>query len=172
MDYSYKRLNHFKEHLSRFQVKETIPIPQEIYNMIIAEFKKENSNTRISSKKYHVKKCLQKYSYQRYYENINQIIWHINGMSPLSISNEHMGKLCEMYQKYLEAFERVKPPNRTGLLSIAYVIHKLFQILDYCEYLPYLDLSGSKNKLHLQDKLWEKVCQDLGWIYHPSQVVE
>ena len=38
---AYIRLNHFKEILSQFQAKETTEIPEEIYNKILIELKKE-----------------------------------------------------------------------------------------------------------------------------------
>jgi RNA polymerase-binding transcription factor DksA len=39
--YAYKRINHFNEWLAQFQAKESTEIPQEVYDAICAELKKE-----------------------------------------------------------------------------------------------------------------------------------
>jgi hypothetical protein len=39
--FSYKRINHFNEWLAQFQAKESTEIPDEVYEKIIAEIKKE-----------------------------------------------------------------------------------------------------------------------------------
>ena len=39
--FSYKRINHFNEWLAQFQAKETTDIPQEVYDEILVELKKE-----------------------------------------------------------------------------------------------------------------------------------
>ena len=39
--FAYKRINHFNEWLAQFQAKESTDIPQDVYNQIISELKKE-----------------------------------------------------------------------------------------------------------------------------------
>ena len=39
--FAYKRINHFNEWLAQFQAKETTDIPQDLYEQIIIEIKKE-----------------------------------------------------------------------------------------------------------------------------------
>ena len=171
MYFAYKRINHFKEQLSHFQAKETTKIPQEVYDVILVEFKKEKKTNLAALTRSRVKKYLQKYThlgYNKYYENINQIICHLNGMQPLSMSPEIEEQLCNMFQKIQEPFEKHCPPGRTNFLSYSYVIHKFSQLLGYYEYLPYFNLLKSKDKLHQQDKIWKKICIDLGWKYYSS----
>ena len=172
MYFAYKRINHFKEQLSHFQAKETTRIPPEVYDVILVEFKKEKKNNLASLTRARVKKYLQKYthlSYNKYYENINQIICHLNGMQPLSMPPEVEEQLCNMFGKIQEPFEKHCPPDRTNFLSYSYVIHKFCQLLGYKEYLPYFNLLKSKDKLHQQDKIWKKICVDIpGWTYHSS----
>lgn len=171
MYFAYKRINHFKEQLSHFQAKETTKIPQEVYDVILVEFKKEKKTNLAYLTRSRVKRYLQKYThldYNKYYENINQIICHLNGMQPLSMPPEVEEQLCNMFQKIQEPFERHCPPGRTNFLSYSYVIHKFCQLLGYYEYLPYFNLLKSKDKLHQQDKTWKKICADLGWKYYSS----
>jgi hypothetical protein len=171
MYFAYKRINHFKEQLSHFQAKETTKIPQEVYDVILVELKKEKKVNLASLTKTRVKRYLQKYThlnYNKYYENINQIIYHLNGMQPLSMPPEVEDQLCNMFQMIQEPFEKHCPPDRTNFLSYSYVIHKFCQLLGYHEYLPYFNLLKSKDKLHQQDKIWKKICVDLDWTYYPS----
>ena len=171
MYFAYKRINHFKEQLSHFQAKETTKIPQEVYDVILVEFKKEKKTNLASLTRARVKRYLQKYShlgYNKYYENINQIICYLNGMQPLSMPPEVEEQLCNMFQKIQEPFEKHCPQDRTNFLSYSYVIHKFCQLLGYHEYLPYFNLLKSKDKLHEQDKIWKKICVDLGWKYFSS----
>ena len=171
MYFAYKRINHFKEQLSHFQAKETTKIPQEVYDVILVEFKKEKKTNLASLTIAKVRRYLQKYThlgYNKYYENVNQIICHLNGMQPLSMPPDVEEQLCNMFQKIQEPFEKHCPPDRTNFLSYSYVIHKFCQLLGYYEYLPYFNLLKSKEKLHQQDKIWKKICVDLGWKYFSS----
>ena len=171
MYFAYKRINHFKEQLSHFQAKETTKIPQEVYDMILVEMKKEKKNNLASLTRARVKKYLQKYAhlgYNKYYENINQIICHLNGMAPLTMPPEVEEQLCNMFMKIQEPFEKHCPPNRTNFLSYSYVIHKFCQLLGYKQYLQYFTLLKSKDKLHQQDQIWKKICMEVSWKYHPS----
>uniref|UniRef100_A0A6C0BMB5 Uncharacterized protein n=1 Tax=viral metagenome TaxID=1070528 RepID=A0A6C0BMB5_9ZZZZ len=171
MYFAYKRINHFKEQLAHFQAKETTKIPQEVYDAVLVEFKKERRIDLSTLDKPRVKKYLQKYAhmgYNKYYENINQIIYHLNGIQPVSFTPETEDQLCNMFLKIQEPFERHCPPGRTNFLSYAYVIYKFCQLLGYTEFLPQFNLLKSKDKLCQQDKIWKKICVDLNWAFQPS----
>jgi hypothetical protein len=171
MYFAYKRINHFKEQLAHFQAKETTKIPQGVFDAILVEFKKEKKTNLALLTRSTVKKYLQKYAhlgYHKYYENINQIICHLNGLQPVCIKPEIEEQLCNMFQKIQEPFEKYCPPDRTNFLSYSYVIYKFCQLLGYNEYLPYFNLLKSKDKLRQQDKIWKNMCADLGWTFYPS----
>lgn len=171
MYFAYKRINHFKEQLDHFQAKETTKIPQEIYDAILVEFKKEKKTDLATLTRSCVKKYLQKYAhlgYNKYYENINQIICHLNGIQPFYMKPEVEEQLCNMFQKIQESFEKHCPPGRKNFLSYSYVIYKFCQLLGYKEYLQYFSLLKSKDKLRQQDKIWKNICVDLGWEFIPS----
>jgi predicted RNA-binding Zn-ribbon protein involved in translation (DUF1610 family) len=171
MYFAYKRINHFKEQLAHFQAKENTKIPQEIYDVILIELKKEKKTNLATLTRTKVKKYLQKYchmGYNKYYENINQIICHLNGIQPFSMKPEVEEQLCNMFLKIQDSFERHCPPGRTNFLSYSYVIYKFCQLLNYTEYLKSFNLLKSKDKLRQQDKIWKNICADLGWTFHPS----
>jgi len=171
MYFAYKRINHFKEQLAHFQAKENTKIPQEIYDAILVEFKKEKKSNLANLTRSKVKKYLQKYNqhgYNKYYENINQIICHLNGIQPLCMNPELEEQLCNMFLKIQDSFEKHCPPGRTNFLSYSYVIYKFCQLLGHTEYLKSFNLLKSKDKLRQQDKIWKKICADLGWEFYPS----
>lgn len=171
MYYGYKRIGHFKEQLAHYQAKETTKIPQEVYDLILVEFKKEKKNNLASLTRAKVKKYLQKYShlgYAKYYENIYQIIWHLNGIHPLTFTPALEEQLCNMFQKIQEPFEKHHLSDRKNFLSYSYVMYKFCQLLGHFEYLQYFSLLKSKDKLRQQDKVWKNICQDLGWKFYPS----
>lgn len=171
MYFAYKRINHFKEQLAHFQAKETTKIPQEIYDVILVEFKKEKKTNLASLTRTQVKKYLQKYAhlgFNKYYENINQIICHLNGIQPFTMRPEVEEQLCNMFLRIQEPFDKHCPPGRTNFLSYSFVIYKCCQLLGYIEYLPYFNLLKSRDKLRQQDKIWKNICLDLKWKYYPS----
>ena len=53
--YSYKRINHFNEWLAQFQAKETTQIPQEVYDKILLELKKERITNMVDITKSKIK---------------------------------------------------------------------------------------------------------------------
>lgn len=171
MYFAYKRINHFREQLAHFQAKETTKIPQEIYDVIQMELKKDKHINLATLTRSQVKKYLQKYShlgYNKYYENINQIIRHLNGIQPFQMKPEVEEQLCSMFMKIQEPFERHCPPDRTNFLSYSYVMYKFCQLLGYNEYLPCFTLLKSRDKLRQQDKIWKNICNDLHWPVYPS----
>ena len=47
-------------------------------------------------------------------------------------------------------------------------LHKFVQLLDLDEYLDCFILLKSREKLHQQDIIWEKICEYLKWEFIPS----
>ena len=60
-------------------------------------------------------------------------------------------------------FIRHCPKDRKNFLSYSYVLHKFVELLGLDEFLPSFPLLKSREKLHQQDLIWEKICRDLGW---------
>ena len=171
MYFAYKRINHYREQLTHFQAIETTKIPQDVYDIILVEFNKEKETNLADLTRTKVKKYLQKYAYlgyNKYYENINQIICHLNGIQLFYMPPEVVEQFCSMFTKIQEPFDRHCPPERKNFLSYSYVNYKFAQLCGYTEYLPYFNLLKSKDKLHEQDKIWKEICYDLGWKYYPS----
>ena len=55
-----------------------------------------------------------------------------------------------------------------NFLSYSYVLHKFCELLEFDNLLEYFPLLKSREKLHQQDLIWEKICKDLNWEFIPS----
>lgn len=167
--YPYKKINHLNEWLSQFQAKESINIPKEVYDNIIAELQKNKiydySKLSLSFMKSNILKTL---GYEVYYEHTVYIVSNLSGIQPPTINKETEDKIRLMFRQIQPPFNKYRPKNRVNFLSYAYVLHKIFQLLELDDFLKYFPLLKSREKLMLQDELWQKICNDLNWEYYPS----
>ena len=166
--FSYKRINHFREWCNQVQGKESTDIPDEIFEKILNEIKKEKINdiTTISYNK--MREILKRLRINKYYEHINYIINRINGIPTPHFSNELEDKLCNMFRDIQAPFLKYCPKDRKNFLSYSYVLYKFFQILGLNEYLKFFPLLKSREKLYVQDQIWKKICEDLNYEVIPS----
>ena len=166
--FAYKRINHFNEWLAQFQAKESTDIPQDVYNEILVELKKErltNMNELTTSK---LREILKKLKKNKYYEHIPHIINKLNGIPPPVMSRETEEELRRMFKEIQVPFHKFCPENRKNFLSYSYVLHKFVQLLELDEFLPCFMLLKSREKLHQQDKIWKDICKYLNWQFIPS----
>ena len=166
--FAYKRINHFNEWLAQFQAKETTDIPQELYNKILIEIKKERIENMGDLKQSKVREILKKLKENKYYEHIPHIINKINGLPPPIMSRETEEELRRMFKEIQIPFQKFCPKGRKNFLSYSYVLHKFVQLLELDEYLDCFLLLKSREKLHQQDLIWEKICNYLKWEFIPS----
>ena len=169
--FSYKRLNHFKDHLARLQAQESTRIPQCVYDVILVEFDKEKKSNLAELDIKLVKKYLKKYisyGYNKYYENAHQIVYKLNGLTPLSIPKSIEEQLCNMFIMIEAPFEKVKSSDRSNIITYPYILYKFCQIREYTDYMKYFNLLKSEDKLNEQDKIWKKICKELDWTYYPT----
>ena len=166
--FSYKRINHFREWLSQVQGKESTDIPEEVFEKILQEIKKEKIHDTNKLTYIKMREILKKLKINRYYEHINYIINRINGVPTPNFSPELEDKLCNMFKEIQAPFLRHCPQSRKNFLSYSFCLHKLVQILGLHDYLKYFTLLRSREKLYIQDQIWKKICEDLGWPMYPS----
>ena len=161
--FAYKRINHFNEILAQFQGKESTEIPQEVYDKLIIEIKKERikNMARLNDKK--IKEYLKKLKLNKYYEHIPHIINRLCGLPPPVLSPEIEEKLRLMFKEIQIPFREVCPSNRKNFLSYYYVLHKFVELLDITALKSSFPLLKSREKLHEQDKIWKKICNILKW---------
>ena len=166
--FSYKRINHFNEWLAQFQAKETTEIPNEVYDKILAEIKKERVTDlgKIDVKK--IRLYLKKNNLNNLYDHSAHILYHINGVEPPNMSKELEEKLRLMFKEIQGPFMTVCPSSRKNFLNYSYVLHKFVELLSLDEYKKYFPLLKDRIKLHQTDMIWKNICQILGWDFIKS----
>jgi predicted amidophosphoribosyltransferase len=161
--YAYKRINHFNEWLAQFQAKESTEIPQEVYDAICAELKKERIMDYRLLSRLKVREILKKLKYNKYYEHVPHIINRLNGQHAPVMPRETEEKLRSMFREIQPAFQKHCPKDRSNFLSYSYVLYKFCELLSMDEYLSSFPLLKNRDKLYVQDKIWEKICEELKW---------
>lgn len=165
--YPYKKVNHLKEKLSQFQAKETVDIPEYIYDVIKRELRKERIEyTRCTPRR--IKKIIKKRRFVNYYEHVQQIYCKISDSPPMTLSRETEELVISMFMDMQESFRRHCPNHRSNFLNYSYVLNKIFKILQMWRHSDCFDLLKSKDKLKEQDAIWYNICQDMGWKYYSS----
>jgi hypothetical protein len=166
--FSYKRINHLNEWLNQIQGKETTEIPEEIYDKILLEIKKQRITNMAELTYDKVKQILKQLKVHKYYEHIPHIIHRLNGLPMPNFSQELEEKLRTMFKQIQTPFLKHSPPKRKNFLSYSYVLHKFLQLLEKDDYLVFFQLLKSRDKLALQDKIWQKICEEVQWQFIPS----
>ena len=166
--FAYKRINHFNEWLAQFQAKESTDIPQEVYNQIISELKKERIEDMKSLTPPKLREILKKLKKNKYYEHVPHIINRLNGEPPPTISRETEEELRRMFKEIQIPFHKFCPKSRKNFLSYSYVLHKFVQLLELDEFIECFILLKSREKLHQQDQIWKDICNYLKWEFIPS----
>jgi hypothetical protein len=163
--YAYKKINHFNEWLAQFQAKESTEIPNEVYDMILLQLKKERITNMSTLKPTKLREILRKMKCSKYYEHIPHIINRLNGQNAPFMSREDEEKLRHMFREIQPSFKKHCPKGRRNFLSYGYVLYKFCELLEMDEYLCCFPLLKNRDKLYLQDKTWEKICADQNWEY-------
>jgi hypothetical protein len=166
--FAYKRINHFNEWLAQFQAKESTEIPQHVLNLILVEIKKERISNMATISNTKMREFLKRLKLNKYYEHIPHIIDRLNGKAPMIMTRDLEEKLRSMFKEIQAPFIKYCPKDRKNFLSYSYVLHKFVQLLGHDEYLPSFPLLKSREKLHNQDLIWQKICDDLDWQFIKS----
>lgn len=170
----YKRENYFNEWLTQLQASENSNIDQSVIDSIIIELNKERITDLSTLQVSKIRSILKKLRLSKYYERTNYIIYKITGVRPISIPSNVELKFKEMFKAIQQPFNNVCGKDRHNFLGIPYIFYKFSQLLELYDYLPYVELLKSREKLYKQDKLWEKIIDELHsenpvlWRYIPT----
>jgi DNA-directed RNA polymerase subunit RPC12/RpoP len=160
--YAYKRINHFNEWLAQFQAKESTEIPEEVFENIQGQIKKERIQAS-SLNRSKIREILKKLKYNSYYEHVPHILSRLNGHTAPVMDRETEEKLRYLFKEIQPSFQKHCPAERSNFLSYSYVLYKLCELLDLDDFLHCFPLLKNRDKLYAQDKIWEKICRDLKW---------
>jgi hypothetical protein len=162
---NYKRKNHFNEWLNQIQGKETTEIPEDVLNAILIEIKKIKITNMADLSHQKIRELLKKLKLNKYYEHTPYIYYRITGIPNQYLSPELEDKLRNMFEQIQVPFLKHSPPTRKNFLSYSYCIHKMLQLLGEDKYLGYFPLLKNREKLHQQEQIWKKICEELGWMF-------
>lgn len=166
--YPYKKLGHCIEKLNQFLCKGTANVPPEIFVILNEEIEKHNMNKNTVTVKF-LESMLKKHRLSEYYENIMYIYSKITGKPPQHISRSEYELVLKMFGEVEEVYEsKYKPAIRNNFLKYTFVLNKIFLTIDRPEIAIHFKLLKSPDKLKLQERVWQKICADLGWKYHSS----
>lgn len=91
-----------------------------------------------------------------------------NGTRSVTIPKEVEEKLREMFEKIQDPFDRAKRdicPQRVSFMSYNFVLHKMLQLIGRDDLAIHFPMIKSHENLLIQEKLWEHICNQLGWEY-------
>ena len=161
--YAYKKINHLNEWLAQFQAKETTEISQGVLDQIRTELRKERIVDMGKLKPSKLKEIIKKLKLNRCYDHVAHILNRLNGISAPVLSREVEEKLRFMFKEIQFSFVKHCPKKRSNFLSYSFVLYKFCELLELDDYLPCFPLLKSREKLYMQDKIWQKICADMGW---------
>lgn len=166
--YAYRRINHYNECLNQIQAKEYTEIPNEVIDSILVELKKQKITNMATLTPMKVRGILRKLGIHKYYEHTPFIIYKLNGLPPPRFGEELEEKLRQMFYAVQVPYLRHASHKRKNFLSYNYVFHKFLLILGRPEFTKYFPLLKSREKLHEQEQVFQKICADLGWPFIKS----
>ena len=112
-----------------FKQKSPDDIPQDVYDNIIIELKKERIVNMSELTPQKLREILKKLKKNKYYEHIPHIINKLNGIPPPVMTRETEEELRRMFKEIQLPFHKYCPANRKNFLSYSYVLHKFVQLL-------------------------------------------
>jgi hypothetical protein len=173
--FRYDKKSHLLDWLRRLTSSEKTFIPEDLLNEIKNEIKKDQITdyTVLTTKQ--IKKYLKKIKKTEYYDNIITIINRLNNLPPFKLSEQVEDRINIMFQQIREPFERFKPKTRKNFFSYPFILAKFFKILELDEFIPYLIMLKSEEKIREQDVIFEKIVKELAikdksinWVFYPS----
>ena len=165
---AYKRSNHLSEILNQLQAKESTEIDEDIYKMIKEELKIQRiTNYKLLDHKI-MKKILKKLKLNKYYEHIHHIINNLNNLPPPSMTREQEENIKKTFKDIQKPFQIYRPKKRKNFLNYNYILHKICELYEYDDFLPYFPLLKSRTNLEEQDIVWEKICRYNNYQFIPS----
>jgi hypothetical protein len=155
--FMYKREHHFMNWLKRLQAQDTRTLPEELVELV------KNSECKTL---YQIRQLLKKNHYSKYYNCIPSILARLQHVpSTLTVAQEKL--LVNDFLSVELAFHLVKDQKRKNMMPYGYILHKLFHIHNI--HLNFLiRLSRNHNTINSYDRVWKKICFQLGWTYHPT----
>jgi hypothetical protein len=157
--------------LAQFQAKESTEIPEDVFQAIMEELKKERINTPEQIKAAKIREILKKLKCTNFYEHVPYILNRINGKTAPIMSREIEERLRVMFKEIQGSFLKHCPKSRSNFLSYSYVLYKFCELLELDDYLQCFPLLKNRDKLYNQDKIWKGSCSRRpGWRFRQEAI--
>jgi len=160
--YTYKKLQHFTDHLKNVMGIPDKVIPQNVIDKVKNHIYKDRVNLNKIDAEY-IKKLLKQLKLTEYYETRYYILYQVSNIKPLKIPISIKEELKKMFCTILEPYEihcKSIIKSRKNFMSYPYVLYQFCKILKLDCYLKYFPLLKNRDKLYLQDEIWKKICND------------
>jgi hypothetical protein len=165
VSFSYKRGNHFHDHLVRVQGLETYEVPRAVIESVMLELYRQRVVRLEDVTTRRVRDVLKSMRLRRCYDHCAQIVSRITGRPSLRLPPE-ASELCRLMFTAIQApFQHHCPPERKNMLSYSFVLHKLLYILGYDELCDTLLMLKSREKVQYMELIWQKIAESLDWEY-------
>ncbi len=167
----YRRSNHFNEYLDSFMARQSSSLPENLFENIHKELKKQRITDFSSLTQKRIKTIMKDLKMNKFYESAPFILYKIKGEKPPELTRAIEEELKSNFDLIQDPFERVVKvlaPERKNFLSYSYTIYKMLQLMELDHLLEYFTLLKSREKLILQDKIWAGICKELNWRFIPS----
>lgn len=164
--FSYKRQSHFDDILKLVQGKESLVVGNDIITAIMRELHAQRVRKEDITPM-RVRNVMKKLKLKRAYDHVSQVTMRITGVRSCRISAEMEDRCKAMFVQMQPVFEKYCPKNRKNFLSYNYVLFRCFHILGLYHMLPSISLLKGKEKLLLQDEIFERIAGDLQWPFEP-----
>ena len=161
--YQYRRGNHYNEWINQIQGKEYTDIPNEVIDSILVELNKQKITNMAVLTPPKVRQILRKLRYNKYYEHVAYIMYKLSSVPPPRLGEDTEEKLKQMFEAVQGPFLKHAPKGRTNFLSYAYVLRKFLEMLGKHEFLQFFPLQKSREKVHMCEITWRKICEELNW---------
>ena len=165
-NFTYRRLNHFRELLRQIQGRSNTRIPEEVTKGLKQEFLKFRIKLADVTPRL-VRKFLKKLGYTKYYEQSEGMAASLNrNYKPVFMLPEHEETLCLMFVQLEQPFDKNKrfiSRSHKNFFSYTYIFYKLNQLMGWDHYNITCRLLKSVKLIQQQDAFWGLVTSDLGW---------
>lgn len=166
--YPYKKTGHCIEKLNQFLCKGTPNIPPHVFTILNDEMIKHVIDKDCVTIQF-LERMLKKRNLSEHYENIMYIFSKITGKQPLQLTREEYDIILKMFDEAEKIYEqKYKPAGRDNFLKYTFVLNKIIIAIGRPDIAEHFKLLKSPEKLKQQERVWQKICNELGWKYHSS----
>ena len=166
--YFYRRGNHMAGWIALVQGKESMQVPDDVYTLLIEQFRKERVMNADDITPKRVREVLKILKLRKYYDNVAQITARLTGKPPPRLTPSQETECIAMFQSVEQVWAQHCPADRRNFLSYSYCLYKFCQLRGWDYLLTNFSLLKGRDKLQRQDAIWKKICQSLDWEYFAS----